>query len=68
MRSYSPIARFADSIHLSESQNPEVDIMEVVAKCPRKSSPHVDGWRLKTLRALGSPCTLTSLAEAIVIT
>jgi hypothetical protein len=36
----------------------EVDIMEVVARCPRKSSPHVDGWRFETLRALGSPCTV----------
>jgi hypothetical protein len=40
--------------------------MEVVARCPRKSNPHVDGWRFETLRALGSPCTLTGLAEAIV--
>jgi hypothetical protein len=46
---------------------PKVDIiMQVVARCPRKSSPHVDGWRFETLRALGSPCTLTYLAEAIV--
>jgi hypothetical protein len=37
----------------------EVDIMEVIARCPRKSSPHVDGWRFETLRVLGSPCTLT---------
>jgi uncharacterized membrane protein len=44
----------------------EVDIMEVVARCPRKSSPHVDGWRFEILRALGSPCTLTGLAKAIV--
>jgi hypothetical protein len=44
----------------------EVCIMEVAARCPRKSSHHVDGWRFETLRALGSPCTLTSLAEAIV--
>jgi hypothetical protein len=44
----------------------EVDIMEVIARRPRKSSPHADGWRFETLRALGSPCTLTSLAEAIV--
>jgi hypothetical protein len=44
----------------------EVDIMEVVAKCPRKSSPHVDGWFFEALRAWGSPCTLTGLAEAIV--
>jgi hypothetical protein len=44
----------------------EVDIMEVVARCPRKSSPHVDGWRFETLRALGSPCTFTGSAEAIV--
>jgi hypothetical protein len=36
----------------------KVDIMEVVAICPRKSSPHVDGWRYETLRALGSPCTV----------
>jgi hypothetical protein len=33
---------------------------------PRKSSPHVDGWRFESLRALGSPCTLAGLAEAIV--
>jgi hypothetical protein len=44
----------------------EVYIMEVVARCPGKSSPHVDGWRFETLRALGSPCTLTGLAEAVV--
>jgi hypothetical protein len=44
----------------------EVDIMEVVDRCPRKSSPHVDGCRFETLRALGSPCTLTGLAEPIV--
>jgi hypothetical protein len=43
----------------------EVGIMEVFARCPRQSSPHVDGWRFETLRALGSPCTLTGLAEAI---
>jgi hypothetical protein len=40
--------------------------MEVVASSPRNSSPHVDGWRFKTLRALGSPCNLTGLAEVIV--
>jgi hypothetical protein len=45
----------------------EVDIMEVVTRCPRKSSPHVNDWRLETLRALGSPCTPSGLAEAIVI-
>jgi hypothetical protein len=44
----------------------EVDITEVVARCPRKSSPHVYGWRFEPLRALGSPCTLTGLAEVIV--
>jgi hypothetical protein len=44
----------------------EVDIMEVVARCPRNSSPHVDDWRFETLRALGFPCTLTGLAETIV--
>jgi hypothetical protein len=45
----------------------KVDIMEVVAICPhRKFNPHVDGWRFETLRALGSSCTLTGLAEAIV--
>jgi hypothetical protein len=44
----------------------EVDIMDVVARCPRKSSPHVDGWSFETLRALGSSCTLSGLAEAIV--
>jgi hypothetical protein len=44
----------------------DFDIMEVVARCPIKSSPHVDGWRFETLCALGSPCTLTGLAEAIV--
>jgi hypothetical protein len=44
----------------------EVDIMEVAARCPRKSNPHVDGWRFEILRALGSPCTLTGLAETIV--
>jgi hypothetical protein len=43
----------------------EVDIMEVVARNPRKSS-HIDSWRFETLRALGSPCTLTGLAEAVV--
>jgi hypothetical protein len=32
----------------------EVDIMEVVARYSRNSSPHVDGWRFETLRALGS--------------
>jgi hypothetical protein len=40
--------------------------MEVVAKCPRKSSPHVDYWSFESLRALGSPCTFTGLAEAVV--
>jgi hypothetical protein len=40
----------------------EVDIMEVVARCPRKSSPYVDGWRFETLLALCFPCTLTDLA------
>jgi hypothetical protein len=44
----------------------EVDIMEVVARCTRKSSPHVDGWRFETLRTLGSLCTLTGLAEAVM--
>jgi hypothetical protein len=44
----------------------EVDIMEVIARCRRKSSPYVDGWRFETFRALGPPCTLTGLAEAIV--
>jgi hypothetical protein len=44
----------------------EVGIMEVVARCPRKSSPHVDGWRFETLRALVSPFTFTGLTEAIV--
>jgi hypothetical protein len=44
----------------------EVDIMEVVARCPRKSSPHVDNWRFEAVRALGSPCNLTGYAEAIV--
>jgi hypothetical protein len=44
----------------------EVDIMEVVARCRRKSSPYVDGWRFVTFRALGPPCTLTGRAEAIV--
>jgi hypothetical protein len=44
----------------------EVDVMEVVARCPRNSSRHVDGWRFETLRALGSHCTLTGLAGAIV--
>jgi hypothetical protein len=40
---------------------------KVVAKCPRKFSPHVDGFRFETIiRALGSLCTLTCLAEAIV--
>jgi hypothetical protein len=42
--------------------------MEVVARCPRKSSPHVDGWRFEPSCALGSPYTLTRLAEAIVNT
>jgi hypothetical protein len=37
----------------------EVGIMEVITRCTRKSSPHVDDWRFETLRALGSPCTLT---------
>jgi hypothetical protein len=38
--------------------------MEVDASFPRKSGGrHVDGWRFETLRALGSPCTLTDLAE-----
>jgi hypothetical protein len=46
----------------------EVDIMEVVASCPRKSSPHIGGWGFETLRAFGSPCILTSLAKAIVNT
>jgi hypothetical protein len=41
------------------------DIIEIIARCPRKYSPHVDGWGLETLPALGSPCTLTDLAEAI---
>jgi hypothetical protein len=44
----------------------EVGIMEVVARCPRKSSPHADGWRFETLCALSSPCTLTGLAETVV--
>jgi hypothetical protein len=44
----------------------EADIMKFVARCSRKSSPHVDGWRFELLRPLGSPCTLTGLAEAIV--
>jgi hypothetical protein len=48
-------------LHASEG-----DMMEVVVRCPRKSSPHVDGWRFAALRALGSSCTLTGLAEAIV--
>jgi hypothetical protein len=30
----------------------EVDIMEIVARCPRESRPQVDGWRFETLRAL----------------
>jgi hypothetical protein len=40
--------------------------MEVVGRYSRKSSSHVDGWRFGNLRALGSHCTLTGLAEAIV--
>jgi hypothetical protein len=40
--------------------------MEVVARCPQKSNPHIDGWRFETLRALGSPSTLTGLAEVVV--
>jgi hypothetical protein len=44
----------------------EFDIMEVVARCPRKSIPRVDDWRFETLRASGSPCTLTGLAKVIV--
>jgi hypothetical protein len=43
-----------------------VDIMEFIARCPRKSSPHVDDCKSETFRALGSPCTLTGLAEASV--
>jgi hypothetical protein len=45
---------------------PEVYIMEVVVRCPQKSIPHVDGWRVETLRALTPPCTLTGLAKLIV--
>jgi hypothetical protein len=44
----------------------EVDTIEAVARCPRKSGYHVDGWRFENLRALGSPCTPTGIAEAIV--
>jgi hypothetical protein len=44
----------------------EVDIMEVVPRCPWKSFSQVDSWGFETLRALGSTCTLTGLAEAIV--
>jgi hypothetical protein len=44
----------------------EVNDMEVIARCPRKSSPHVDGWRFEIVRALGPPFALTGLAEAIV--
>jgi hypothetical protein len=44
----------------------EVDITEVVARYPPNPSHHIDGWRFETLRALGSPCTLSCLAEAIV--
>jgi hypothetical protein len=40
--------------------------MKVGARCPRKSTPHVDGWRFETLRALGSPWTHTGLSEPIV--
>jgi hypothetical protein len=40
------------SLPLIKLHAPEVDIMEVVARCPPKLSPHVDGWRFKTLRAL----------------
>jgi hypothetical protein len=29
-----------------------VGIIEVVARCPRKSGPHIDDWVFKTLRAL----------------
>jgi hypothetical protein len=43
----------------------EIDIMEVVARCPRKSNPHVDGWRFETPRALGSPYTLARFPEAM---
>jgi hypothetical protein len=56
-----PFSLLCIKLHASE-----VDIMEVVARYPRKPSPHVDGWRFETLRALASPCTLTGLAEAIV--
>jgi hypothetical protein len=44
----------------------KADMMGVAARCPRKSSPHVDGWRFEILHALGSPYTLTGLAEGIV--
>jgi hypothetical protein len=54
------------SIPCSKLRASEVDIMEAVAIYPRKYSPHVDGWRFETPRALGSPCTLTGLAGAIV--
>jgi hypothetical protein len=43
-----------------------MDILGVVARCPRKSNPNIDGERFETLRALGSACNLTVLAEAIV--
>jgi hypothetical protein len=44
----------------------EVDILEVVARCPRTYNPHVYGCRFETLRFLGAPCNLTDLAEAIM--
>jgi hypothetical protein len=44
----------------------EVDIMKVVARCPRKSCPHVDGWRFEALRALDPLRAFTGLVEAIV--
>jgi hypothetical protein len=46
----------------------EVRIVEVVARCYRHSSPQVDGWGFENLRALGTLCSLTGCAEAIMNT
>jgi hypothetical protein len=40
--------------------------MKGAAICFRMSNPHVDGWRYENLRALGFPCILTCITEAIV--
>jgi hypothetical protein len=56
-----PFSLYRIKLHTSE-----VDVMEVVARCLGKFSPHVDGGRFETLCAFDFPCTLTGLAEAIV--